>query len=47
MNLMATNYQHMGSADQQTISAIEKFGLSVIIIESTDYLPEWIRSRVE
>lgn len=41
---MTTNNEHNCRYDKQTKSDIEKFGLSVIIIEATDYLPSFAYS---
>ncbi len=41
---MITEKEHNCRDDNQTTSDIEKFGLSVIIIEATDYLPSFAYS---
>ncbi|MBN8574191.1 MAG: DUF4262 domain-containing protein [Candidatus Kapabacteria bacterium] len=41
---MTTDKEHNCRNDKQTKSDIEKFGLSVIIIEATDYLPSFAYS---
>ena len=41
---MTTDEEHNCRDDKLTISNIEKFGLSVIIIEATDYLPSFAYS---
>jgi hypothetical protein len=41
---MTTDNEHNCRNDEQTKSGIEKFGLSVIIIEATDYLPSFAYS---
>lgn len=41
---MTTGNEHYFRNDEQTKSDIEKFGLSVIIIEATDYLPSFAYS---
>jgi hypothetical protein len=41
---MTTEEKHNCSDDNRTVSDIEKFGLSVIIIEATDYLPSFAYS---
>jgi hypothetical protein len=41
---MTTDNEHNCRNDEQTKSDIEKFGLSVIIIEATDYLPSFAYS---
>lgn len=41
---MIDDYEHNCRNDEQTKSDIEKFGLSVIIIEATDYLPSFAYS---
>ena len=41
---MTTDNEHNCRDDQKTISDIEKYGLSVIVIEATDYLPSFAYS---
>ncbi len=41
---MTTDKEHNCRNDEQTISDIDEFGLSVIIIEATDYLPSFAYS---
>jgi len=41
---MTTDTEHNCSDDSKTTSDIEKYGLSVIIIEATDYLPSFAYS---
>ncbi len=42
--LMTTEEEHNHRDNNRTASDIEKFGLSVIIIEATDYLPSFAYS---
>lgn len=41
---MTTDKEHNCRNDEQSKSDIEKFGLSVIVIEATDYLPSFAYS---